>query len=386
MTYDSTLFGSTQVHLEIDPNLQAQAWQRSQCFATSLSQWNAYLNDLCLNTILAWLHDDYDPEAMASPNPIALASMWEFVNGFSIVLQGVRLVLIPTEAIDTDELRVPQEWVDLPSWVGDYYLSVQVNPDAAWVRINGFVRHQKLKMSSRYDWDDRTYSLNENSLVSDLNALWVARQLCPDEVTRAEVHPFPALPLAQAQALTQRLSSLEVVMPRLAIPFEQWGAFVTHGGWRQQLMERRRGLPEQRSIGQWIQSGISALAQQVGWERVDFQPSLAVARGEIPLASLALVRPLSIHRQSYELLVSQTNAEANIWRFELRNQAPGGMIPSDFSLRLLTEDLQTFPENEDMAPTAVDRLYVEVALETGEGIVWEVDPQPDNYDQEILRF
>lgn len=50
------------------------------------------------------------------------------------------------------------------------------------------------------------------------------------------------------------------------------------------------------------------------------------------------------------------------------------------------EDLQPFANNEDIAITAVEQLYVEVPLEAGDGIVWEIEPIPENYDQEILRF
>jgi hypothetical protein len=80
------------------------------------------------------------------------------------------------------------------------------------------------------------------------------------------------------------------------------------------------------------------------------------------------------------------NPEEGMWRFELRNSALAGLIPSSFKLRLLTEDLQPFENNEDIATEAVERLYVEVAIAPGEGLVWEVEPSPENYDREILRF
>ena len=63
-----------------------------------------------------------------------------------------------------------------------------------------------------------------------------------------------------------------------------------------------------------------------------------------------------------------------------------GLIPAGFKLRLLTEDLLPFEGNEDSANTEVEQLYVEVTLEPGEGIVWEVEPIPEAYDREILRF
>ena len=50
-------------------------------------------------------------------------------------------------------------------------------------------------------------------------------------------------------------------------------------------------------------------------------------------------------------------------RFELRNLTVGAAIPRGFKLRLLTEDLQPFPNNEDIPITAGKQLYVEIALE-----------------------
>jgi hypothetical protein len=100
-----------------------------------------------------------------------------------------------------------------------------------------------------------------------------------------------------------------------------------------------------------------------------------------------LSRQLAIAGQTYELrIIPQTQGESTIWRFELRNAAVGAAIPGGFKLRLLTEDLQTFPNNEDIAITAVEQLFVEVGLESGEGIVWEIEPKSENYDREILRF
>ncbi|MEH1940390.1 MAG: hypothetical protein V7L01_09265 [Nostoc sp.] len=36
--------------------------------------------------------------------------------------------------------------------------------------------------------------------------------------------------------------------------------------------------------------------------------------------------------------------------------------------------------------TAVEQLYVEVALLPKEGIIWEIEPLPENYDRELLKF
>jgi hypothetical protein len=100
-----------------------------------------------------------------------------------------------------------------------------------------------------------------------------------------------------------------------------------------------------------------------------------------------LSRQLVIAGQTYELrIIPINNLLGGIWRFELCNASPGGCIPGGFKLRLLTEDRQPFENNEDVATTASERLYVEVELGSGEGLVWETEPIPENYDMEILRF
>lgn len=378
----------TQLWLEVSQTAQANAWQQSQSFRVPHCRWNAYLNLICLNTFLPWLREEYEQEATPWPNFAALPSFWGVVNGTAITLGTKRLVLVPTETIDLSELRVPQEWVDIPSWVADYYIAAQVNPDDGLVRIWGYTTHQQLKTSGSYDLGDRTYCLGEEDLIGDLNVLWVMRQLNLEEPTRRETVPLRGLPLAQAENLLRRLGNPDVVMPRLAVPFELWGSLLEHGGWRQSLHHRRQGVAESWSIPQWFQSGVSEVAQQLGWGQVRFQPSPVGARGAEQSTSNpdVLSRRMTIAGQHYELrIIPQGHPEDRIWRFELRSST-GDRIPSGFKLRLLTEDLQPFENNEDTATTAVSRLFVEVLLEQGEGLVWEVEPVPDNYEREILRF
>ncbi|MBW4572898.1 MAG: DUF1822 family protein [Tolypothrix carrinoi HA7290-LM1] len=390
MTANAALFtfaSPTDLILEIPANVQNQAYLHSQSFSHPSSGYQAYLNELCLNVVLAWLQADFAPQAKVSPNINALASFWELVNGTAIVSDGIRFILVPSEAMDLSELRVPQEWVDISSLAGDYYLAVQVEPDEAYVRVWGYCSYEQLKNQGSYDASDRTYSLDAVDLISDINVLTLALQLCPQESTPKVIPQLATLPQQQAQNLISRLAKKEIITPRLAIPFQLWGALIEHGGWRQSLYQRRLGLPEQWSVIQWLQSGVSQLAENIGWGNL-MQVSAAGARSvEETQPQTILSRQLAIAGQTYELrIIPQNEGESTIWRFELRNAAVGAAIPGGFKLRLLTEDLQSFPNNEDIAITAVEQLFVEVALESGEGIVWEIEPKSENYDREILRF
>ncbi|MDF5707461.1 MAG: DUF1822 family protein [Nostoc sp. S4] len=380
-------FASIPEQLTLEISLSSQR-QELPAFSTSGARWRAYVNQICLDTFLPWLREEQFPSARVWTQIGALPSFWEFVNGSAIACQEIRLVLIPTTAIDTAELRVPQEWVDIPNWVADYYIGVQVNPHAGWVSVWGYTTHRQLKTKGVYDQGDRTYCLDENDSIKDINGLWITRQLYPEEILRASVTALPELPLAQAENLLQRLGNSEVVFPRLAIPFELWGALLAHGGWRSRLYERRQGLSEQWSIQQWLQSGVSNLAQQLGWGMTTLQLAPRGVRSrENQQSNLCLLRQLTIADYICELRVfPRGNLTENVWRFELRNANPDAMIPVGFKLRLLTEDLQPFINNEDTATQAMSQLYIDVELEPGEGLVWEVEPTPDGYEREILIF
>lgn len=381
MTLPITFIEATEVWLELSStSLESR-------FSSAGSAWNATLNQSCLEAILAWLQEDYEANPRPFPNLAALPSYWEFVNGTPIEMNNTRFLIVPSEAMDLSEMRIPQEWVDIPNWIADYYLAVQVNPDDESLRIWGYTTHKNLKDKGNYNRSDRTYSLSQANLIPDINILWVSQELCPSEETRAAVSPLPNLSLERANNLLERLGNSDLMLPRLVLSFEDWGALLSHSGWRKQLYQRRIGQSPW-SILDWLQQGVSEFAQQFGWQKMEMQPSLIGARGiEEATTSSLIIRQLSIAGQPYELrIIPSGNQEENVWRFELRSSLASGLIPGGFKLRLLTEDLQPFENNEDTAEAAVELLYVEVALESGEGLVWEVEPIPNNYEREILRF
>ncbi|MDZ7990778.1 MAG: DUF1822 family protein [Nostoc sp. EfeVER01] len=372
---------SQHLYLEITQFPEVQ----EQPYSTAGACQRGWINQKCLQAFLPWFQEEMAPTARVYPNSAALPSFWEVVNGTAITFDRDRLVLIPTLAMDGDELRVPQEWVDIPEWVADYYIAVQVNPDDGWMRIFGYTTHKILKTKGVYDAGDRTYSLEKEDLIPDINVLWVTRQLDRSETLRAEIAPLDPIGKTQAENLLERLGDRDVKFPRLAVPFSLWGALLAHSGWRKKLYERRQGLLIQRSIPQWLQTGVANLAQLWGWEKREFVAVPVGMRSAEPV--LGLSRQIIIAEQTYELRIFPKSASENyVWRFELRSTTLNGQIPAGFKLRLLTEDLQAFENNQDTATTAVDMLYLEVILELGEGLVWEIEPTPEDYEREILRF
>ncbi len=373
-----------QLQLPIAANFPSQFWHQAEAAYSSVgSRWQAALNQACLESFLPWIQAERDPKAQAWVKAASRPSFWEIVNGAAIELNGSRLVLIPTTAIDFAELRVPQEWIDLPTWAGDYYLSIYVNLDDSEIQVLGYTTHQQLKQQGHYNPTDRTYSCDGDDLIPDLNVLWLSRKLCPNTILRAQIDPLPAIPLAQAENLIERLGNASQLRTRLAVPFPLWGALIEHSGWRQQLYRHRANLPEQWSMSKWFQSEISTLGQQLGWEMMTMEPALVAARGEYSSTTKILLRQLTIAGQPYELRVLPKGGD--LWRFELHSTTSNN-IPAGVKLRLLTEDLLAFANNEDIALTATDRLFLDVQVSPGDGLVWETEPKSELFDREILRF
>ena len=221
----------TQLGLEISAIVQAQSWSQGQQALNSAAHWQVYLNQMALETFLPWLRAEYESHAQAWPEDVSIAPLWHMVNGTGITLdpQGAtekRLVLIPNASIEQTEFRVPQEWIEIPSWVGDYYLAVAVNSEGDFLRVYGYATHELIRQKGHYDPIDRTYSLSTLALMNDLTALWVVREVNPQEVTQAEI---PAIVAMTDVRLPEFLTSLTQCInynPRLDLPFSQWAAFL----------------------------------------------------------------------------------------------------------------------------------------------------------------
>lgn len=323
------LIYSHQLCLEFSRQDQDRVWPTENEYSNNSAKWNAYLNRLCLSKLIHWLAENTEAEVKVFPSEKDLPIFWEFVNGTAINIGKKRIVLIPSEAGNTEEFCVPQEWVDIPGWAADYYLAVQINPDDGWLRLWGYATHRQLKHPENYNRFDHTYCLEGQDLIPDLDVLWIALDLGADE--KAVVKSLPILSVREAEKLMQQLSRSSPCSPRLKINFEQWGALLENDTWRQQLYEQRRQqvltptaisvTPVTATLSQRTMVNLSNWWQDVfelGWQAVEEpfgtqETNLALAfRGResrrmefdgIELDDLATIR------KQIELLNSSTNED-----------------------------------------------------------------------------
>ncbi|MBD2075400.1 DUF1822 family protein [Phormidium sp. FACHB-592] len=322
--------------LEIPAMVHEAAWQRE--FSLAGDRVQAYLNQVCLQTVLPWLQEKSGIEPVVDTD---YPEVWELVNGCAINIGNTRLILLPTEAMDKNEFRVPQEWVDLPTWIGDYYLAVEVDTDEQWLNLWGYTTHQALKSIGAYDEHDRTYSLDESDVIQDLTVFWVMQQL-PAEPTRADIPALSPLTEVQAESLIQQLANRDVTLPRLEASFAEWGALLS-STWLQQFCERRRprtNAPVSVNLSQWVQNVF-----ETGWQAIEelFQtePTLAFSfrREDEPEFIVRRAKRLQVGADTNVLLVVRLDPELDqrqrIWIQVLPWQG-NASLPENLSVELLS--------------------------------------------------
>ncbi|MBD2450741.1 DUF1822 family protein [Nostoc sp. FACHB-152] len=322
----------TQLWLDVSPEIQNQSWQQSQSSVSPRGRWNVFLNQVCVSTFLPWLQTEYVPEATIETLPIT----WEFVNGTAINIDTKRLILIPDKSLETREFSVPQEWIDIPQWAGDYYLAVQVNPDGEWMRIWGYTTHEQLKNQGSYNSQERTYSLDATQMIEDLNVLWVVRQLYPEEQTRTALASLPVLSAAQIENLWQRLTSPTITNPRLELPFEIWGALLNREDWPQRFTQKTPLV----NLRQWFQNIIAD-----NWQTIESflgtQPDFAFSFRQVADAaeqSIQRVKEIQLPNQAVVLMLTLTaelDGRVGI-RVQLYNKERDFYLPRNISLALIS--------------------------------------------------
>ncbi|MBW4636553.1 MAG: DUF1822 family protein [Iphinoe sp. HA4291-MV1] len=358
---------SNLLWLNISSADKKKAWEQAQSYSNTLARYNAYLNHLSLyiflNWLTEWLTSESVPKPEIFPSADGLPSIWEVVNGAAMTLGERRIVLIPSETIDLEELCVPQEWVDIPSFAGDYYLAVQVNleadEDECFLRVLGFTTHRLLKNFGRYNANERTYVLAAENLTANLSVMLMILGLPVQE----EIPELPTLSEAEAQKLLQLLGDSSLYFPRLRVdvPFEQWAALLDNDEWRTQLYHRRIGglavaknTASANNLSNWFQNifdtGWQSLNAVLNTESLNLafafrQRELAV--GGVSVNGVKLIDlGMQLGNHSVALLVGLTQEDEHQVSIRVQLHPSNGQtyLPPNIKLALLSSSGATLQE------------------------------------------
>ncbi|MDF5713690.1 MAG: DUF1822 family protein [Rhizonema sp. NSF051] len=353
---DIMAFLPNQLLLEISEQEQENTWKlvTKQVYSNPVARWNSYLNTLCINSFLALFQDDFDNGYLQHQE--ADLSIWEVVNGTFLTFGETRIVLIPDEKSNISEFCIPQEWVDITNWAPDYYLAVQLNLQECWLRVWGYATRTQIREQARYEVFSRTYCLDVEDLIPNLNVMWVAQEICPPQ--KPEVQLLPSLLPSQVEKLLEQLSHTTSYSPRLDLPFPEWGAILASDEYRQQLYRLRIENYHKKmleSISSVANTNLSFWFQNIftaGWQSLNklfvlekrdlafnFR-SNSLFNSEIKLKGVKLIDlGMQLKEKSVVLLVGLTQeADKKVCiRVRLCPTAGDNYLPANMNLILLNE-------------------------------------------------
>lgn len=303
--------------------MQTEAWQQSRRHSHPSARDRAYVGHLCLNGFIGWLAERFDSDRKSiKPYLKNLEGLWEFIDGIPILWGNTRLLLIPHQTIELTELVVPQEWVDIPELVADYYLAVQVNLDNeeedCWMRVCGFASHGEMKQKGEYRRSDRSYLLSSEAWHQDLTLLWETGGISPPK----NIANLPPMSYTTVKAALSELSpkAFRSSRLRLQLPFTQWGRLMANETWREELYQQRMQPPP---LTQWFETQASAVVSELkamGWQLYGevfggSQFAGAFRRRGIgePKAEVSCVKRIEIEDEAIALIINlMQDAEGSI--------------------------------------------------------------------------
>ncbi|MEA5485930.1 MULTISPECIES: DUF1822 family protein [Pseudanabaena] len=250
-----------QICLVIPQETQTEIWELLQGYSYPAARWMAYLNRLSLEYIIPYFKQTYGCDIELADNPIRPDSVWEYVNGFALTIDGKRVIVIPSET-DSDEFSIPFEWIDIDAWAGEYYLAVQIRPDSGWLRVFGFTTHQQIKQKAEYDKVMRTYTLSQEQIIDDMDVLLTSLAIASNQ--KAAIPALTAIGQPQKNKYLEALKRPKLYSPRLDLDADHWATFVSDDKLREKLWEMRMRSPLQ----EMIETGIISISNMLEKMRI----------------------------------------------------------------------------------------------------------------------
>ncbi len=222
----------------------------------------AFINYLCLMIFEKYLRKYFfDDNTQINCDWIKMFQLWHFVHGGAININEKRLILIPNENIDIEGFEIQKEWVDIPDLAGDYYLPIQVDMEAKYLHIWGFVGRETLKQKAQFESIYRVYIANGNCVIDQFDSLMIALDLVNDE--KGQINNLLPLEENEAKELIKTLSNTGSYSPRLEVKFEKWASLLNEENRLEELALSMNKKPLIK-LRDWLTGIVTE-----GWEKLE---------------------------------------------------------------------------------------------------------------------
>jgi hypothetical protein len=226
------------------------------------------LNLECLKIIDRWLTDtlgfncEYDFPYGGKLD--RYRSISELVNGFCLKVNGHKIVFIPSQNLDLATCDIPQEWLDLGNWRGEYYVPVQIDLEAKYLHLWGSITDERAIDRGKLDPLFRYYRIDGTSFNPNLDVLWASCEFAP-AIQQSETSSVATLTVAQARrSIDKIVNKTSTRPPRLALKFSEWGAILNSADYLERYLTATYPTTD---LSNWLVKQVENISQC--WETID---------------------------------------------------------------------------------------------------------------------
>lgn len=249
-----------EIKIYLSNELKQEAWQEAKNINDEVARYRAYLNILARKTFIDWLNLALEKEVKDKWETKDNLSIWQFVNGSVIEIDSTRIVLIPEENEDKSEISIPQEWLNVPEWVSNYYVAVQINVDDNYLCFWGYTSYQEIQSYGELDSLNRSVYLPAEYLETDLSLMILDYEYGWE--TAPKINTLSVLSTREKETLIKDIN--HNLCPRLLVNFNKWLSLIRNPQIRYSLYENRQPI----SLSMWLNNQFQSTLNK-GWQTLN---------------------------------------------------------------------------------------------------------------------
>jgi hypothetical protein len=365
-----------EIKIQLTDEMKTETWRETNKLSNEVACFRGYFNLLVRKTFFSWLNLMLEKNFFEQVKLEDNLSIWEFINGNAIDIDSSRIVLIPIETQDKTEFSIPEEWLKIPQWVGNYYVVIEVNLEENYLNFAGYTSYEDLQTYGKLDFFNHCLDFPYECLENDLSLMTLEYEYGWDTVPK--ILPLPILSSQIKENLCKEIH--DNLSPRLLVNFNQWLSLISDNKSRYQLFSNRQSL----NLSEWLNGQFSATLTK-GWQTLEmltqqyFIPDFSFIPA-FSSRSFSLDDLLQILQKNIDQ-VAVNNALKNIINLEINSELKPEIIKTLANLIHNIEDEET-RWNAALALQSLDYSHESSGIWRGKLITLETEI--DTHDLGLL--